>query len=56
MVRVVFKTTSLRAAEAWDVRQHVSMSPNESLLAARLLAKRVYGNNRKDVREWHKRR
>jgi len=38
-------------ARRWDIEQHVSMTPQERLRAARELKDRVYPSDAKDVRE-----
>jgi hypothetical protein len=51
MERVAHKSRSFEKAARWDVEQQVSMTPNQRLLAAKVLKERVYGKNVKDVRE-----
>ncbi|MCK4765330.1 MAG: hypothetical protein KAW12_24225 [Candidatus Aminicenantes bacterium] len=50
MERVVHIAKSFAEAEQWDIRQNISMTPDERLAAARQLAERVYGKNQPDVR------
>jgi hypothetical protein len=56
MERIAHKSRNFREAAEWDVEQHVSMTPNQRMLAAKVLRERVYGKNAKDVREWHRNR
>ncbi|MCP5107547.1 MAG: hypothetical protein GY950_29435 [bacterium] len=53
MERVVNIARSFEEAEEWDIRQNISMTPDERLTAARQLAERVYGKNQPDVREFY---
>jgi hypothetical protein len=53
MERVVNKARSFEEAAELDLRQHVAMTPQERMRAARILKERVYSNNAKDVRAWH---
>jgi hypothetical protein len=50
MRKVVRKSHSFEAAEWWDIRQHVSLSPEERQKAAKELRHRVFGKNARDVR------
>ena len=54
MERVVHKSRSHEDAAEWDIEQHVSMSPQERLRAARELKERAFPPDTKDVREWHR--
>jgi hypothetical protein len=54
MERVVNKAWSHRDAARWDVEQHVAMTPEERLRAARVLKDRAYPSDAKDVRAWHR--
>ena len=56
MERVVHRALSHDQARAWDIEQHVSMTPEERLRAARVLKDRAYPHDSKDVRECHPRR
>jgi len=51
MKRVVHKARSFREADKWDIRQHISMTPEERQEVSRLLRIRYYGPNNPDVRE-----
>ena len=51
MERVVHKASNHDEARAWDVEQHVGMTPEERLRAARVLKDRAYPQDSKDVRE-----
>jgi len=53
MERIVHIAKSFEEAEAWDIQQNISMSPEERLAAARMLAERIYGKDQPDVREYH---
>ena len=53
MERMVHRASSHDEARAWDIQQHVGMTPEERLRAARLLKDRAYPQDSKDVRECH---
>ena len=53
MERVVHRASNHAEARAWDIEQHVSMTPEERLRAARVLKDRAYPQDSKDVRECH---
>ena len=53
MERVVYRASSHDEARAWDIEQHVGMTPEERLHAARVLKDRAYPKDSKDVRECH---
>jgi hypothetical protein len=55
MERVVHKARSFKDADEWDRRQQMAMTPQQRILIARQLQRRVYGQV-KDVREWHRSR
>ncbi len=42
---------SFREAEEWDIRQHISMTPEERQEVSRQLRIRYYGEDRPDVRD-----
>jgi hypothetical protein len=54
MERIVHKSNSHQEALRWDIEQHVRMSPEERMDAARLLKERAFPPDAKDVREWHR--
>lgn len=54
MKRVLHKAKSHGEAEAWDIKQQLSMSAQERMRAAQLLKLRVYGKKNPDVREWYR--
>ncbi len=54
MKRIVNKSRSFEAAAEWDMRQHLEMTPQQRIDAARELQRRVYKANARDVRECHK--
>ena len=54
MEAVVNKARDFQEAEAWDIHQHVSMTPEERQEAARQLRDRVYGKDCPDVRDVRK--
>lgn len=51
MKRVVNISKSAKEAEEWDIRQQISMTPAQRQEAARLLKRRVYGENCLDIKE-----
>lgn len=54
MERVVHKASSHEDAAQRDVEQHVAMTPEERLRAARVLKNRAFPGYVKDVRAWHR--
>ncbi len=54
MKRIVNKAADHKAADEWDVKQQLSMTPRERMRAAKELRDRFYGRDTKDVREWHR--
>ena len=46
--------TATSSAAEWDIEQHVRMSPQERMRAARALKDRVYPPDAEDVRACHK--
>ncbi|HXV86832.1 MAG TPA: hypothetical protein VD793_09045 [Gemmatimonadales bacterium] len=54
MEPIVHKALNHEDASRWDVEQHVSMTPDERLRAARVLKDRAYSPDAKDVRAWHR--
>lgn len=53
MERIVHKTRDFRAADEWDMEQHLRMTPQERMRVARMLKDRVYSPEAKDVRAGH---
>ncbi len=53
MERAVHRASNHDEARAWDIEQHVRMTSEERLNAARLLKDRAYPQDSKDVRECH---
>ncbi len=56
MKRVVNIANGFKEAEEWDIKQQISMTPDERFTAANKLKELVYGKNVPDVREWHKKK
>jgi hypothetical protein len=54
MKPVVHRATNHADALAWDIHQHVSMSPAERQAVARTLKRRAFPADAKDVRECHR--
>jgi len=50
MKKVVHKSSSFKAAELWDISQHISLSSEERQEVARELRHRVFGKKARDVR------
>lgn len=48
---IVHKTKNFRDAEAWDIKQHIQMSPEERQKTAKIPRERVYGKDCPDVRD-----
>ena len=53
MERIVHKIRDFRAADEWDMEQHLRMTPQERMRVARMLKDRVYSSEAKDVRACH---
>jgi len=51
---IVHKCRSHAEALAGDIEQHVSMSPEERQEVARILKRRAFPSDTKDVRAWHR--
>ena len=56
MRRKVHIARNHKEAEEYDIMQHLEMTPDERLAAAKKLKERVYGKNCPDIREAHKRK
>ncbi|MFN0182125.1 MAG: hypothetical protein ACKVZ0_25250 [Gemmatimonadales bacterium] len=54
MKPIVHRATNHADARAWDIEQHVSMSPEERQAVARTLKRRAFPTGAKDVRECHR--
>ena len=54
MERVVHKARAFEEAAEWDLHQHVSLSSQERLRAARTLKRRVFPDDAPDVRACHR--
>lgn len=54
MERTVHKARTFEAAADWDRRQHVQLSPQERLRAARMLKRRAFPADVPDVRACHR--
>jgi hypothetical protein len=51
---VVHRAANHAEALAWDIEQHVSMSPEERQAVARTLKRRAFAADAKDVRACHR--
>jgi hypothetical protein len=56
MERVFQKSRTFKQAEAWDILQHVGMTPEQRQDAAAQVRERVYGRDAPDVRKAQKKR
>ena len=54
MERVAHQALSHEEAARWDAEQHVAMTREERLRAARELKDRAFPADAKDVRAWHR--
>lgn len=54
MERIVRISRGHQEAAAWDVEQHIQMTVQERLAAARALKDRAYPSDAKDVRACHR--
>jgi hypothetical protein len=52
--RVVNKSKSFAEAQEWDIRQHLEMTPDERMRAAKILKDRMFPGKNPDIREWHR--
>ena len=55
MERIVKKSRSFRAADRWNAKQNLELTPQERIRIARALRRRAYPGRLKDVRECHRR-
>lgn len=53
MKRIVNIAKNHQEAHNWEIKQALEMSHEERQKAARVLKKRVFGNDQPDVREGH---
>ena len=53
--RVAKRSRGFAEAEAWDIEQHVSLTPRQRMAAARALKDRLFGRKTLDVRQCHPR-
>jgi hypothetical protein len=51
--RTVHKSHDFETATKWDIHQHLELSPEERLRAARMLKERAFPSDAPDVRECH---
>jgi len=51
MKRVVHKAKNFYEADAWDIKQHISMTPMQRQKISRMLKTKYYGENNPDVRQ-----
>ena len=51
MKPIVHKATSFQDADAWDIEQHIKMTPEERRKVAKELRDRYYGKDAPDVRD-----
>jgi hypothetical protein len=56
MERIVNKARGFAAADEWDIRQQVALTPQQRQRAARELKRRVHGPISPDVRACHPKR
>lgn len=56
MERIVNKARGFAAADEWDIRQQVALTPQQRQRAAHELKVRVHGPSSPDVRAWHRRK
>lgn len=53
MKRIAHRAKGFKEAADWDIRQQITMSPQERLRAARALKRRIYPVN-PDIRACHR--
>ncbi len=51
MERIVNKAKNHKEAEKWDILQQINMKPEERQRIAKMLKKKVYGTQTKDIRK-----
>jgi len=56
MKRVVHKSHNFIEAELWEIKQQVSLRPEERQKVAKELKARVFGKNARDVRNRQKKK
>ena len=56
MERVANKARSFAEADEWEIHQHLSMTPQERMRAAKLIKERLFPGKNPDIREWHRAR
>jgi len=56
MKRIVHKSYNFTEAELWEIKQQVSLRPEERQKVARELKARVFGKNARDVRNRQKKK
>jgi hypothetical protein len=54
MEKKVHISRSHKEAEEYDIKQHIEMTPDERLAAAKKLKEKVYGKNPPDIRAAYK--
>lgn len=52
--RIVNIARTRKEADEWDVRQQLSLTPNERQKIAKILKEKYFGKNSKDLKEFHK--
>ena len=56
MKRVVNIANGFEEAEERDIKQQISMTPDERFAVAKKIREMFYGLNSPDVREWHRKK
>ena len=56
MKRIVNIANGFEEAEEWDIKQQISMTPDERFTVANKIKEMAYGKNSPDVREWHRKK
>ena len=56
MKRIVHKSYNFTEAELWEIKQQVSLRPEERQNVAKELKARVFGKNARDVRNRQKKK
>jgi len=54
MERIAHKSRRFAEADEWDIRQQISMTPQERMQAAREIKFRIYPKKAPDIRQCHR--
>jgi hypothetical protein len=52
--RIVHKAASFAEANEWEIRQHLELTPQQRMRAAKAIKERMFPGRNVDIREWHR--